>query len=131
MKSQNLNKSQILKQALILFCLMIGTLTLFNLTAVATGLEAQPISSIDEKTGGETSLRGLVLTIVDYFLGFLGLLAVIMVVYGGVTYVSSAGNDEAVGKAKKIIMYALIGIIVILLSIVVVRAVLGAGTGTE
>lgn len=78
----------------------------------------------DDVPGGE--LRDLVLTVVNYFLGFLGLIAVIMVIYGGVTYVISAGNDEAVGKAKKIIMYALIGLIIVLLSFVLVNAVLGA-----
>ena len=38
---------------------------------------------------------------------------------------------DYLGKAKKIIMYSLVGIVIILLSFVVVRAVLGAGTGTE
>lgn len=124
------SKTQIVKQAVIVLALMLGMLSLFNLVAFAA-LSATPIKSVSDATGGESTLSGLILTIVDYFLGFLGLLAVIMVVYGGVTYVSSAGNDEAVGKAKKIIMYALIGIVVILLSFVVVKAVLGSGTATE
>ena len=127
------SKTQILKQALMVFALMVGALSMFTLVAHAAGiLNATDVpGNVTAATGGQTSLRGLVLTIVDYFLGFLGLLAVIMVVYGGVTYVSSAGNDEAVGKAKKIIMYALIGIVIILLSFVVVKAVLGSGTATE
>lgn len=124
------SKTQIVKQAVIVLALMLGMLSLFNLVAFAA-LTATPIKAVTDATGGESTLSGLILTIVDYFLGFLGLLAVIMVVYGGVTYVSSAGNDEAVGKAKKIIMYALIGIVVILLSFVVVKAVLGSGTATE
>ncbi len=129
------SKMQILKQALIVLGLMVGSLSMlsmFGFVANAALLNATDVpGSVTEASGGQTSLRGLILTIVDYFLGFLGLLAVIMVIYGGVTYVSSAGNDEAVGKAKKIIMYALIGIVIILLSFVVVKAVLEAGTGTE
>lgn len=130
------SKSKIFKKALIIFALMIGALTVFSALPIAmagTGLiddTANP-DVIRTATGGQTTLRGLVLTVINYFLGFLGLLAVIMVIYGGVTYVTSAGNDEAVGKAKKIIMYALIGLIVILLSFVLVRAILGAGTATE
>lgn len=127
------SKKQILTQALIVLAIMVGALSTFNLAANAAGIlnSTDNLGAVSDATGGQTSLRGLVLTIVNYFLGFLGLLAVIMVIYGGVTYVSSAGNDEAVGKAKKIIMYALIGIIIILLSFVVVKAILGAGTGTE
>ena len=126
------SKTQILKQALIVLALMVGALSMLGLAAHAAILNPTDVpSSVTESTGGQTSLRALVLTIVDYFLGFLGLLAVIMVIYGGITYVASAGNDEAVGKAKKIIMYALIGIVIILLSFVVVKAILGAGTATE
>ncbi len=129
------SKSQIVKQTLLVFALMLGAISVFSLlpTAGATTIlnPTDNPEAVATATGGQSSLRGLILTIINYFLGFLGLLAVIMVVYGGVTYVSSAGNDEAVGKAKKIIMYALIGIVVILLSFVVVRAVLGAGTATE
>jgi hypothetical protein len=126
------SKMQFLKQALVVLALMVGTLSMFSVVANAALLGPGDVpASVSEASGGQTSLRSLILTIVDYFLGFLGLLAVIMVVYGGVTYVSSAGNDEAVGKAKKIIMYALIGIVIILLSFVIVKAVLGAGTATE
>ena len=128
------SKMQILSQALIVLALMTGALSLLSFIPAASAAILNPTDvppSITEATGGQNSIRGLILTIVDYFLGFLGLLAVIMVVYGGVTYVSSAGEDEAIGKAKKIIMYALVGIVVILLAFVLVRAILGAGTGTE
>src|SRR3989338_9512924 len=128
------SKSQLLKQALLVFALMAGALSLMSVLPVAGAAILNPTDNpeaVSGATGGETTLRGLILTIVNYFLGFLGLLAVIMVIYGGVTYVSSAGNDEAVGKAKKIILYAIVGIIIILLSFVVVNAVLVAGTATE
>lgn len=129
------SKMQVIKQGLIVFGLMTGALLLMSAFPVASATAIlNPTDNpevVSGATGGQSSLRGLILTIVNYFLGFLGLLAVIMVIYGGVTYVSSAGNDEAVGKAKKIIMYALVGIVIILLSFVIVRAILGAGTGTE
>ena len=129
-----MKKYQFIKQAIVVFALMLGALTFLSALPVASAGLLNPtdnIQAVSEATGGESSFRGLVLRIINYALGFLGLLAVIMIIYGGVTYVTSAGNDDAIGNAKKIIMYALIGIIVILLSFVVVRAVLGAGTGTE
>ena len=128
------SKSQLVKQMLLVFALMVGAISLFAVVspiAGATEILSGNDNVVSDPTGGQSSLRQLVLTIVKYFLGFLGLLAVIMIIYGGVTYVISAGNDEAIGNAKKIIMYALIGLIVILLSFVIVQAVLGAGTGVE
>ncbi len=86
-------------------------------------------NAVSTATGGQTSFRQLALTIVNFFLSFLGLIAVIMIIYGGFLYVSAAGNQEKIESAKKIIMYAIIGIIVILLSFAIVNTVLGAGTG--
>lgn len=120
----------IIKQTLLVFALMIGAITALSILPDAAASSA--ISDIDKPgivAGG--GLRGVVLTIINYFLGFLGLLAVIMIIYGGVTYVSSAGKDEAVGNAKKIIMYSIVGIIIILLSFVIVNTVLSAGEGVE
>ncbi len=127
------SKFQLAKQVLIILGLMVGAITLFSMIpmAGATALlnPTDNPEAVSTATGGESSFRGLVLRVINYFLGFLGLISVIMVIYGGVTYVTSAGNDDAVGNAKKIIMYALIGLVVVLLSFVVVSAVLGAGTG--
>lgn len=131
-----MNKIKLAKQALIVFGLMVGAITLLSVipAANAAGSLINPGDSpelISGATGGEGSLRGLILRIINYFLGFLGILAVVMVIYGGITYVTAAGKDEALQNAKKIIMYSLIGIIVILLSFAVVNTVLSAGTGVE
>ena len=82
---------------------------------------------------GETtgSLREVILTIVNYFLGFLGLLAVLMVIYGGISYVTAGGEDDGAEKGKKIIRNAVIGIIIILLSFALINTVMGALGGAE
>lgn len=87
-------------------------------------------STISNATGGQTSARALILTIVNFFLGFLGLIAVLMVIYGGVLMLTSAGGD-GFGKGKKILTYAAIGLVVILLSFAIVSTVLTAGSGSQ
>lgn len=72
------------------------------------------------------SLGQNVTTIINYFLGFLGIVAVAFLIYGGVLMVTSAGNEEGVGKAKKIITYAVIGIVIIMLSYTIVTFVTSA-----
>jgi len=58
-----------------------------------------------------------------------------MVIYGGVTYVTAAGDDEKVGNAKNIILYSIVGIVIVLLSFALINTVLGVGasgaTGTQ
>jgi len=127
-----MTKMKTLKQTLMVLALMVGALSLVTFmpmasAALITGSDNP--GEVAAATGGETDLRALVLKMVNYALTFLGIISVIMVIYGGVTYVISAGNDDAVGNAKKIIQFALIGIVIILLSFVIVNAVLGVGTG--
>lgn len=86
-------------------------------------------SAVSSATGGQGNARQLVLTIVNFFLTFLGLLAVVMIIYGGFLYVSAGGKEDKIETGKKIIMYAVIGIIIILLSFAIVNTVLNAGTG--
>ena len=83
---------------------------------------------VRDATGGEGSFRAIVKRIVDFILLFLGLIAVIMVIYGGFLYVTSAGNEEAVGKGKKILIYAAVGIVMILVSFALVNTLLGVAS---
>lgn len=130
-------KHNTLKQTIIVFTLMAVGLTLVAFApatlAQTTGLikTTDNPNNISQATGGASSARELVLTIVNYFLYFLGLIATLMVIYGGVLYVTAAGDTESVDKGKKVIMYALVGIIIILLSFALVNSVLGAGLGNE
>ncbi len=110
-------------------------LGLFHWTAFAQGTgfisgQDNP-SRIAAQTGGEGSARNLILTIVNFFLGFLGLLAVLMVIYGGILVLTAAGEPEKAGKGKKILLYAAIGIVIILLSFAIVNTVFQAGTGQD
>ncbi|MFA5052143.1 MAG: hypothetical protein WC544_03740 [Patescibacteria group bacterium] len=53
---------------------------------------------------------------IQWVLGMLGLVAVIMIIFGGFMWMTAAGNEERVKKAKTILTSAIIGMIVILLS---------------
>lgn len=125
-----------IRQFIFVSGLMIAALLLANTVGISVaGAEGaiDPSDSppiIQALTSSQGGLRGIVLTIINFFLGFLGLLAVVMVIYGGFLYVGSAGNEESVGKAKKILMYAAIGILVIMVSFALINTLLGAG-GTE
>jgi len=127
-----MKKGQIVKQVLMVLALMTGALALVGAFPEIAGAAfintTDNPGNVSDATGGSGDIRDLALRIVNFFLGFLGVVAVIMVIYGGVTYVTAAGKDDAIGNAKKIITYALIGIVIILISFAVVNTVLGAGT---
>ena len=64
---------------------------------------------IPEKDAGDIIVDALNMA---YFIG--GILAVIMVIIGGLNYVTSSGDSGKTAKAKNTILYAVIGLVVII-----------------
>lgn len=103
------------------------------LGASVTNAFAQSANFFDNPQGGtapnataQGTLGQNITTILNYFLGILGLVAVAFLIYAGVLMVTAGGNDEQIGKARKIITYAVIGIVIILLSWTIVTFVASA-----
>lgn len=53
-------------------------------------------------------------TILSLLLGILGALCVLMIVIGGLRYITSQGSPQETGKAKATIAYALVGLLIVL-----------------
>ncbi len=124
------------KQFVLIFGVMVVALALFHYTnvhAASSGLidPADSPGNVQDATGSEGSARVLARTIINFFLYFLGFIATAMFIFGGAQYVTAGGDEGKVEKAKKMLTYAIIGIIVILLSFAVVNTVLEAGEGGE
>lgn len=71
----------------------------------------------------------LVYSFTNFVSSFIATGALLMLVYGGYMYVVSAGNDEQTGKAKKIIVSALIGIVIGLLAYAFTRTLITLSPG--
>lgn len=61
-------------------------------------------------------LPQLVFNVIRYVLGFLGVVAVVVIIIGGFMWMTAAGNEDKVAKAKKILTQGLIGLIIIMLA---------------
>ena len=79
--------------------------------------------------GAETDLNGMVATILNVVFGVVGIIAVIMIVIGGVNYTMSQGDSQKIQKAKNTIMYGIIGLVVVLLAFAIVNFVLNGLLG--
>src|SRR3989338_4000496 len=83
---------------------------------------------------GTKDLREGVMAIVRVLFGFLGIIAIIIMLYGGFVWFTAAGNEENVGKAKKIITAGIIGLVIIFISYAIATFVIGQlilATGAE
>ncbi len=82
----------------------------------------QGVPTIDG-VGPSPSLTEIVLNVLRVLLSFVGVLAVIMLVVGGLVYMLSAGDSGRLETGKKIVVYAIIGLIVALVSLVIVTQI--------
>ena len=90
--------------------------TIFILTAVPA-LALETGISYGTYTGlGTKDLREGIMQIINVMLGFLGIIAIVVILWGGFRWLTSGGNEEKVDEAKKIITSGIIGLIIIFVS---------------
>ena len=100
--------------------------SLFSTTAVSAvtimdGVNAAQGAGVPDSLFGDT---GIITTITNVLLFVAGGLAVIMIIIGGLRYVTSAGNASSVTAAKNTILYAIVGLVVAFLAYAAVNFVL-------
>jgi len=70
-------------------------------------------------------LPEIVAFIINVFSWIIGAVSVIMIIYGGFRYITSGGDSNGVTAAKNTILYAIIGLVIVALSQLIVRFILG------
>jgi len=63
---------------------------------------------------GDAGVKDIVNNIITIILGFLGLIAVILILIGGFMWMTAGGNDDRVKKGRQFIINGVIGLIIIL-----------------
>ncbi len=116
-----MEKNISLKNLSLFFLLIIFTLVP-GFVSAAWGLPTQP-------AGVPTNLEGILVNITNYVLGLITIIAVLMLIWGGVRYLTAGGDEGAVEDAKNIITQAVIGLIIAGISyavvVVVVNTIIG------
>jgi hypothetical protein len=104
--------------------------------ANAQELEAEDFFGDDfsDSTGlGQADLKETIGNLIRVFLGFLGVIAVIIVLLGGFKWMTASGNEDKVGEAKKMLIAGVIGLAIILaayaISTFVIESILTASAG--
>lgn len=109
----------------------------FSLVHAASGqLEADDLLSSDfgDSTGlGQSDLQTTIGSLIRVALGFLGVVAVVIILFGGFKWMTAGGNEEKVSEAKRLIIAGIIGLAIILsayaIASFVISSVVGATTG--
>ena len=108
-----------------LFCLSVPALAQADIdSGLCTGANLQftdnPSGSCND--GGATNkINDLVHTIINLLSAIVGIVAVVMIIVGGLRYITSGGNDTSVTSAKNTILYAIIGLVIVAMAQLLVR----------
>lgn len=73
---------------------------------------------------GSQKIQDIVTLIVNIFSVIVGIVAVIMIIYGGFKYITSGGDSGNITSAKNTIIYAIIGLVIVALAQFLVQFVL-------
>ncbi|MBR2708868.1 hypothetical protein IKE98_00855 [Candidatus Saccharibacteria bacterium] len=68
---------------------------------------------------------GIVIGIINAVISVLGLVAVVFIIIGGISYMTSSGEAAKVEKARKTILYAVIGLAICVLAFAIVNFAVG------
>lgn len=74
--------------------------------------------------GATDKVNGLIKLVINIFSLVVGVVAVIMIIIGGLKYITSSGDSNNITSAKNTILYAIIGLIVVALAQFIVKFVL-------
>ncbi len=113
---------------LFLAIIMAGVVSLAGLSSVSAltlqeGAEAARCDGCPEDLFGNT---GVFKQVTNTILYIVGIIAVVMLIIGGIKYVISGGDSKKVTDAKNTVLYAIIGLVVAFLAFAIVNFVISA-----
>jgi len=124
---QNRNKK-------ILGCLLFLVLLVFIFPLFTHAADSQPVNdqfglSYAAATGLSTQdIRVTVAKIIRIALGLLGLVVLVIILYGGFVWMTAAGAPDKIEKAKKILINGVIGLVIILSAFAIVTFIINGLT---
>ncbi len=87
---------------------------------IGLGLTLLPFLALAQVPGPiittPTQIAELIQRILNWVAGIIMVIAVIMLLFSAILYLTAGGSEERVGKAKSYLLYAIVGIVIALLT---------------
>lgn len=109
---------QILTASVVGLIIVLSSLSIVNFISKALDVETQ---GIPDDTGlFDGTLAQVLTSLIQSALTLVGVISLGIMIYGGFRWMTSAGNEDTIGEAKRTITAGAIGIIIIIISYSVV-----------
>lgn len=113
-----------MKKKNILLFLVLSCLLVFGWNSIT---QAQSVVSLPDPLKGQGDDPSVLIgNILNYVLGMLGVLALVMFVYGGLMWMTSGGASEKIKKGKDTIVWSILGLALIFFSYALLDFILAA-----
>lgn len=70
---------------------------------------------------GQPSVNGTIKTVINIFSAIAGIAAVIMIIVGGFRFITSNGDSGGIAAARRTVLYAAVGLVVVAISQTLVK----------
>ncbi len=122
--------------------MMKKTISIISLATVFMGLLSVPVMAVNNpgchgfdcvnktidstkaKTGANQTVESQAKNITNILIFIVGAVSVIMIVVGGIKYVTSGGETSSVESAKNTILYATVGLVITLVGYAIVNFII-------
>ena len=94
------------------------------LTHFAANTGMNGVSQLKNVGNSDADLQSAVVNIINAVIGILAVVCVLIIIIGGVNYMTSSGDAGKVKKAKDIILYGVIGMIVCVLAFAITNFII-------
>jgi len=101
------------------FLFAFAILPAFAQTSLNTGINYGTFTGL-----GTQDLREGIMRIINVLLSFLGIIAIVIMLWGGFVWLTSGGSEEKVGQAKKIITAGIVGLVIIFIAFAIAQFVI-------
>jgi len=87
-------------------------------------------AAVQATTGlGAEDPRQIAASVINVILGFLGIIAVVLILAGGFRWMTAQGNDDAIAGAKNLMVAGVVGLVIILAAFGIAKFVIEALVG--
>jgi hypothetical protein cdivTM_30108 len=112
---------------------------LFTFMMPTNAFAATPFGACKNVVSGNTAVcsgdakdaKEIAKNIISVLLWIVGMASIIVIIYSGITFVTSAGNPSQIARAKTMLLYAVVGLVVSILAYAIVNFIVGSAGGSK
>lgn len=102
---------------------------IFQILAVFSPLFFLKATPALAASGDVAKIEGFITNLIQILASLAALISVVFIIIGGIGYITSAGNPETLEKSKKTILFAAIGLVIVLAAFILTSIISDLATG--